>query len=93
MRGWKQEWDRERFSDREKQDLAARLRQAAEQEESMDNKSKKRIFRLGRGAAVAVAAALMLTVGAMAAAANGTWGRTVPLLLPGGGDPVGEDHL
>ena len=25
MSGWKQEWDRERFSDREKQDLAARL--------------------------------------------------------------------
>ena len=35
MRGWKQEWDRERFSDREKQDLAARLRQAAEQEETV----------------------------------------------------------
>ena len=82
MSGWKQEWDRERFSDREKQDLAARLRQAAEQEESMDNKSKKRIFRLGRGAAVAVAAALMLTVGAMAAAANGTWGGLFRFFSP-----------
>ena len=88
MSGWKQEWDRERFSDREKQDLAARLRQAAEQEESMDNKSKKRIFRLGRGAAVAVAAALILTMGAMAAQ-PGTWGGLFRF-LPRGGDPVGE---
>ena len=82
MNGWKQEWDRERFSDREKQDLAARLRQAAEQEEGVDNRSKKRIFRLGRGAAAALAAALALTAGAMAAAANGTWGGLFRFLAP-----------
>ena len=45
----------------------------------MDNKSKKRIFRLGRGAAVAVAAALILTMGAMAVMRNPGWERAFQL--------------
>ena len=82
MIDWNRAWDRERFSDREKENLAARLRQAAEQEEHMDNRSKKRIFRLSRGAAVAAAAALMLTVGAMASAVHGTWGGLFRFFAP-----------
>ena len=57
MNSWKEQWDRERFSDREKQDLTARLARAAEQEDNMDGRQKKRVFRLGWGAVAAVAAA------------------------------------
>ena len=82
MNSWKEQWDRERFSDREKQDLTARLARAAEQEDNMDGRQKKRVFRLGWGAVAAVAAALTLTVGAMAASAGGNWGGLFGFLAP-----------
>ena len=67
MSGWKQEWDRERFSDREKQDLAARLRRAAEQEENMTDSTKCKVKKVSRGVVIGVAAVLTLTVGTLAA--------------------------
>ena len=63
-----------RFTEEEKKNLAARLQQAAEQEGTMTDTAKKRVRKLSRGAVIGLAAALILTMGALATAINGAWG-------------------
>lgn len=57
-----------RFTQEEKMDLAARLAQAAEQEEDMTDSTKRKIKKISGGMVFGVAAALTLSVGALAAA-------------------------
>jgi len=60
-----------RFTQEEKANLSARLRQAAEQkEDAMTNETKKKVRKLSRGAVIGIAAALTLTAGAVAAAVS-----------------------
>ncbi len=57
-----------RFTQEEKMDLAAQLAQAAEQEEDMTDSTKRKIKKISGGMVFGVAAALTLSVGALAAA-------------------------
>lgn len=63
-----------RFTEEEKKNLAARLQQAAEQEGTMTDTAKKRVRKLSRGVVMGIAAALILTMGTLAAVMNGAWG-------------------
>lgn len=74
MRGIRGEFETVGFTQEEKNELAARLRLAAEQEGNMTDQTKKRVRKLSRGMVIGLAAALILTMGALAAAVNGTWG-------------------
>lgn len=56
------------FTAQEKMDLAARLQQAAEQEEIMTDAAKRKVKKISRGMIIGIAAACLLTVGALAAA-------------------------
>lgn len=56
------------FTAQEKMDLAARLQQAAEQEEIMTDTAKRKVRKISRGMIIGIAAACLLTVGALAAA-------------------------
>lgn len=55
------------FTPEEKVDLTARLKQAAEQEETMTDATKRKIKRISGGMIFGVAAAVMMTAGALAA--------------------------
>lgn len=56
------------FTAQEKMDLIARLQQAAEQEEIMTDATKRKVRKISRGMIIGIAAACLLTVGALAAA-------------------------
>lgn len=68
MMGIRQEFEQAQFTKQEKTDLAARLTQAAEQEENMTDAAKRKVRKLSRGMIVGIAAACVLTTGALAAA-------------------------
>lgn len=70
MMGIRQKFEQARFTEQEKMDLAARLTQAAEQEENMTDATKRNVRKLSRGMIVGIAAACVLTTGALAAALN-----------------------
>ncbi len=58
------------FTPEEKLDLTARLERAAEQEDNMTSATKRKIKRISGGMVFGVAAAVMMTVGALAAVLN-----------------------
>lgn len=58
------------FTPEEKLDLTARLERAAEQEENMTDATKRKIKRISGGMVFGVAAAVIMTAGALAAALN-----------------------
>lgn len=58
------------FTPEEKLDLTARLEQAAELEENMTNATKRKIKRISGGMVFGIAAAAVMTVGALAAVLN-----------------------
>lgn len=58
------------FTPEEKLDLTARLERAAEQEENMTSATKRKIKRISGGMVFGVAAAVMMTAGALAAVLN-----------------------
>ena len=89
MRGIRGEFESVGFTQEEKNELAARLRLAAEQEGNMTGQTNKRVRKLSRGMVIGLAAALILTMGALA----GDLGR--PVLLPalGGAGFIGEADL
>lgn len=70
----RQGFEKVRFTQEEKSALADRLRKAAEQREHQTDTARKTVQKLRRGLIFGVAAALILTVGVLAAAVNGTWG-------------------
>lgn len=70
MNGMRDGFDHIQFTQEEKQDLTARLLRAAEQEENMTDSTKRKIKKLSRGMIIGIAAALMLSVGALAAVVN-----------------------
>lgn len=55
------------FTPEEKMDLTARLEQAAEQEENMANETKRKMKKISTGMIFGIAAAVMMTAGALAA--------------------------
>ena len=63
-----------KFSREEKQALADRLTRAAEQKEITSGQAKKHVRKLSRGIVLGLAAALLFTVGTMAAVLNPDWG-------------------
>ena len=69
-----QDFSHIQFTQNEKAALAQRLQQAAEQEETMTDNTKKKVRNVSRGMVVGLAAAAILTVGALAAVLNPTWG-------------------
>lgn len=62
------------FTQEEKEQLTARLRQAAEQEDNMKDSTKRAIRRTSHRLIIGVAVAAVLTMGALAAAVNQDWG-------------------
>lgn len=58
------------FTPEEKLDLTARLERAAEQEENMTDAAKRKIKRISGGMVFGVAAAVVMTAGALAAVLN-----------------------
>ena len=58
------------FTPEEKLDLTARLERAAEQEDNMTSATKRKIKRISGGMVFGVAAAVMMTAGALAAVLN-----------------------
>ena len=70
MNGMRDGFDHIQFTQEEKQDLTARLLRAAEQEENMTDSTKRKIKKLSRGMIIGIAAALILSVGALAAVVN-----------------------
>ena len=58
------------FTPEEKLELTARLERAAEQEENMTDATKRRIKRISGGMIFGIAAAVVMTAGALAAALN-----------------------
>ena len=60
-------FDRVGFTPEEKMDLTARLERAAELEENMTDATKRKIKRISGGMIFGVAAAAIMTVGALAA--------------------------
>lgn len=56
------------FTPEEKMDLTARLEQAAEQEDNMTNATKRKIKKISGGMIFGIAAAVVMTAGALAAA-------------------------
>ena len=75
MSKFTQDFSHIEFTQDEKAALAQRLQQAAEQEETMTDNTKKKVRNVSRGMVVGLAAAAILTVGALAAVLNPTWGR------------------
>ena len=59
------------FTPEEKEHLAARLRAAAEQEETMNNTKRHTVRHISRRIAIGAGVAAALTTGALAAAMNG----------------------
>lgn len=74
MKGIKGSFEEIRFTQEEQAELAQRLCRAAEQEGTMTEGTKRKVRKVSRGVVIGIAAALILTVGALAAAMNGTWG-------------------
>ena len=74
MSKFTQDFSHIEFTQDEKAALAQRLQQAAEQEETMTDNTKKKVRNVSRGMVVGLAAAAILTVGALAAVLNPTWG-------------------
>lgn len=74
MKGIKESFEEIRFTQEEQAELAQRLCRAAEQEGTMTEGTKRKVRKVSRGVVIGIAAALILTVGALAAAMNGTWG-------------------
>ena len=74
MRRMEESFEKIRFTEEEQQALAQRLRRAAEQEGTMTEGTKRKVKKVSRGVVIGLAAALILTVGVLAAAVNGTWG-------------------
>lgn len=74
MKGIKESFEEIRFTQEEQAELVQRLCRAAEQEETMTEGTKRKVKKVSRGVVIGIAAALILTVGALAAAMNGTWG-------------------
>lgn len=74
MKGIKESFEEIRFTQEEQAELAQRLCRAAEQEGTMTEGTKRKVKKVSRGVVIGIAAALILTMGALAAAMNGTWG-------------------
>ena len=74
MSKFTQDFSHIQFTQDEKASLAQRLQQAAEQEETMTDNTKRKVRNVSRGMVVGLAAAAILTVGALAAVLNPTWG-------------------
>lgn len=74
MKGIKESFKEIRFTQEEQAELAQRLCRAAEQEGTMTEGTKRKVKNVSRGVVIGIAAALILTMGALAAAVNGTWG-------------------
>lgn len=93
MRGIRGEFESVEFTQEEKNELAARLRLAAEQEGNMTDQTKRRVRKLSRGVVIGLAAALILTVGGSGGGGKRDLGR--PVLLPalGGTGFIGEADL
>ena len=64
MSKFTQDFSHIEFTQDEKAALAQRLQQAAEQEETMTDNTKKKVRNVSRGMVVGLAAAAILTVGA-----------------------------
>lgn len=63
----KESFERVGFTPEEKMDLIARLEQAAEQEDIMTNATKRKIKKISGGMVFGIAAAVIMTAGALAA--------------------------
>lgn len=63
----KESFERVGFTPEEKMDLTARLERAAEQEDNMTRATKQRIKKISGGMIFGIAAAVMMTAGALAA--------------------------
>ena len=63
----KESFERVGFTPEEKMALTARLKRAAEQEENMTSQTKRKIKKISGGMIFGIAAAVMMTVGALAA--------------------------
>lgn len=63
----KESFERIGFTPEEKMDLTARLERAAEQEDNMTNATKRKIKKISTGMIFGIAAAVMMTAGALAA--------------------------
>lgn len=74
MKGLHTGFDEIQFSQEEKQALAGRLAQAAERAAATPGRAKKHGGKLSRGMVLGLAAALLFTVGTMAAVLNPDWG-------------------
>ena len=74
MKGIKEGFANIRFTQEEQAELAQRLCRAAEQEGTMTEGARGKVKKVSRGVVIGIAAALILTMGALAAAMNGTWG-------------------
>lgn len=74
MSKFTQDFSHIQFTRDEKAALAQRLRQAAEQEDPMPDHTKSKVRKVSRGVVVGLAAAVILTVGALAAVLHPAWG-------------------
>ena len=70
MRDIRSAFGRIDFTPQEQEDLIARLKRASEEEELMTDAAKKNIKRISRGMLLGIAAACLMTAGALAAALN-----------------------
>lgn len=69
-----QDFSHIQFTQEEKAALAQRLQQAAQQQAAVPDRSGKRTGKLRRGAVIGLAAAALLTAGALAAVLRPAWG-------------------
>ena len=83
-------FDRVGFTPEEKMDLTARLERAADLEENMTDATKRKIKRISGGMIFGVAAAAIMTVGALAAAGREHGISKTALVLVG--DFLGEAY-
>ncbi len=74
MNPMEEHFEKIQFTQEEQEMLADRLRRAAEQEKAMTDSTKRKVKKVSRGVVIGLAAALILTVGVLATAVNGTWG-------------------
>ena len=70
MRDIRSDFGRIDFTPQEQEELIARLKRAAEEEETMTDATKRNIKRISRGMVLGIAAACLMTAGALAAALN-----------------------
>ncbi|MGI5962156.1 MAG: DUF4179 domain-containing protein [Lawsonibacter sp.] len=64
----KAEFSRVNFTQQEQEELIARLKRAAEEEDVMTDKTRRKIRKISRGMIIGIAAACLMTAGALATA-------------------------